>query len=651
MQNFRLQDFVQRHLNIPVFAALTVVVAIVYLPSFFSGFISDDFDFLHILVFNSRELVNGDPAAWDEWFLRSINGYVYFRPFGHALALVDFLVWNVHALGYHITSALMHILATFAVCLLSRELIHPPRGTPLTTSRTVVFAALLFAVLPVHVDAVTQFAARYDVVCAFWFFLSVFFFIRYRRGRKLSNYLWTLASFTLALLSKELALVLPIVLVAYDALYHSNDFFHIGALIRRYAAFALIVPVYFSVRVFFLGRVAARGLEYLGEGWQSWLDATVYHTFFPAIGDVTPELLALACLIALLLVLFAVWRARREMIFGILWIPITYLPTITTNASDYSFYIASFGMALVAASAINSERIARFAIPPRLRTAVALALFAAYGVGTFQWDGEYRRATEVASAIVDQVKRFYPVLALDARLVFVGVPDKLPNDILVYRSGFGAAVQLVYGNPQLQVSRFQKFPVWLDKPDRTFFFLVDHRRVSPREDIGRDLGARQKCASTQTPRVEWNFSTDAQGWEAWNELENLRVRDGALTMRAIGNDPNLGSPVIEVPAFNFGDIELTMRARAEQPSVQGKIYWQAQDQKDFSPNLFQTFAVNADDQWHTYRVDLAATGKLFIGDQIVRLRLDPINAPGEVEIKSIRVSTVCLTAQGTCECR
>ncbi|MBI3740833.1 MAG: hypothetical protein HY257_03630 [Chloroflexi bacterium] len=541
--------------------ALTGVIGVAYLPTFFSAFNGDDFDYLRILVFNSRGLVVGDAAAWDEWFLRSITGYVYLRPFVSALALVDFIIGNVAPFGYHFVGIVIHLFATFAAYWVARNLLRDKFAAR--------FAAFFFALLPIHMSAVAWFAARNDVLCALWFLLALFFFMRYRRDGARGNYFWSLGAFILALFSKELAVTLPAIILLYDALYYPRDLLRVPARMRRHAAYWIILAAYFPVRFFFLGKIAARGVEYLGEGLWGWIDALIRYSLFPLVSDVTAEMrwLALAA-IGIGLIIF---RARREFLFGLLWTPLTYFLTISTNPSDYSFYLPSYGVTLLAAWLASRARFLRFEISLRARAALAALFLLASGLATFLWAQEYQRATLVAQTITQQVQAYYPALAPDARLVFVGVPDRLPNDVIVYLAGFGSAVQVAYLNPNLSVQRYDKFPVLLDKLDKTFFFLVDHRRVFKREDIARDLDARRRCANAQTIARTFDFARDAQGWEAWNQLADFSARDGTLYMRAEGNDPYLGSPALNVSSFNLGDVEIVMRAQSEQKQLRGSF--------------------------------------------------------------------------------
>ncbi len=145
---------------------------------------------------------------------------------------------------------------------------------------------------------------------------------------------------------------------------------------------------------------------------------------------------------------------------------------------------------------------------------------------------------------------------------------------------------------------------------------------------------------------------DAQGWEAWNELEDVRVAGGVLTARATGNDPYLGSPTIDVPALNIGEIEIEMSVRADAAQTRGAVYWLIAGQSDFVPDQFAAFEVLADGAYRKYRVDILASEKLFIGDRIARLRFDPTATPAEIAIKSIRVTSQCAKLDGNfCQCQ
>lgn len=141
----------------------------------------------------------------------------------------------------------------------------------------------------------------------------------------------------------------------------------------------------------------------------------------------------------------------------------------------------------------------------------------------------------------------------------------------------------------------------------------------------RALTERERCATAESIAIDWDFSKDTQGWEPWTQLAAFEIRNGVLSAQAEGNDPYMGSPLVDLSALWIGNVEIVMRVLANQPTLQGEVYWLASGQMDFSPDLKETFQVQADGEYYTYRVDIAQSGKLRMGDRISRLRLDPVD--------------------------
>lgn len=61
---------------------------------------------------------------WIDWFIGGVDGYLYFRPAGHALMFLDYVVWGLNPFGYHLTNILLHIVASLEVFVLSWQLIR-----------------------------------------------------------------------------------------------------------------------------------------------------------------------------------------------------------------------------------------------------------------------------------------------------------------------------------------------------------------------------------------------------------------------------------------------------------------------------------------------------------------------------------------------
>lgn len=615
-----------KHFSLSLLVFLAVTNSLLYAPALVSYFTSDDFQFLSYLYFNVGQILDGQ--KWEEWFIGGIDGYLFFRPVGNLFWFTDYIAYNLNPFGYHAVNVILHVLASFEVFILCRLI---------TSNRTTsALAATIFAVMPVHAEAVAWTAARFDILSGLYYFASLIFFVLYLRRGALRLYLISLGAFLLAVSSKEMALTLPIIILLYDALLNPRGPFRVLEALRRHVPFWGLV----LIRLGLWGR-GYRGLQLIpGDLW-SWMDGNILRIVDPLVPDITSEARWIFALCTILL--FFMYRDRRQVLFGLVWIPITYAATINsiTGPTARSFYIPSLGLSLVIASVLTRPILRPSRVARSLGVAMLLMLIVSYSAVLITRSQLYYRAGEVAQAIPQQVKSLHPTLPPGARLVFVGVPDQVLEGPLVYISGLQNAMILNYSDSSLQVSKFFKFPIWLDGLDRTYFFQVDHRRVTERADLVRALEERKRCAGFSRLATEWDFSKSPQGWEPWSQLSGFEIREGALMARAEGSDPYMASPPIDISSIAIGEIEITMLVRASEPKLKGAIYWLAEGQQDFSPALQASFAVQPDGKFHTYRVDVAETGMLAIGERIVQLRLDPVDAPAEIAIKSVKVFVGC----------
>lgn len=626
----RLAAFLTKHWFLSVLVILIVTNLLLYAPALVSYFISDDFGTVAYLFF-THVLLKGQDLQW--FLFQSNDGGLYFRPLSQLFYIVDSLMWGVEPFGYHLTNLIFHILTSLLVFLLAWRL---------SASRTVGLVAMaLFAVMSVHSEAVAWIGARYDVICAFFYFSSVLFFVLYRHRGTPRFYLLSIAMFILALSSKEIAVTLPLVLLAYDLLYGSSKLHQPTSLVKRHLAFWSMLTVFIAARLIFYGRVGYGNA--IDEGWVFyWLDRFLPKIVNPLAIDGESLRLPLAAMTVLVLMAY---HSRREVMLGIAWIPLVYLATFNSGASDRSFYIPSFGLALGLAGIFVSP-LKNWRNLSRVAGIIGIAiLIAAYSLALFSRNLQFQFAGQVAETIPEQVKTNHPTLPEGARLYFVGVPDELQSGVLIYITGLTPSLQMTFRDPGLQALKINRFPILNDRLENVLFFEVDHRRVRERSDLVAMLKERNRCVSSSRPRIEWDFSTDAQGWEAWNDLTPLQVRDDLLIAQSLGNDPYIGSPFVNIPAIDMAEVAVTMRVRSNQPELKGAFFWLASRQDDFSPGLQETFPVQADGDFHTYRVDVGKSNKLFIEDSILRFRLDPVDAPAEIAIKSIAIYSRCADPQ------
>src|SRR5437867_6155241 len=135
---------------------------------------------------------------------------------------LDYLLWGLNPLGYHLTSLLLHaanaVVFFFVVRrLLTRALSSPSeRGYALAVSAGV--AALGFAIHPLRVESVVWVTERRDVLSGLFYLLTILIYLRACEGgaRGRGWYWLSVAVFVGALLSKSMVVNLPVVLVILD---------------------------------------------------------------------------------------------------------------------------------------------------------------------------------------------------------------------------------------------------------------------------------------------------------------------------------------------------------------------------------------------------------------------------------------------------
>lgn len=191
--NFRADVF---KLRVQV-ALLAVVIAFAYGNSLFNGFTMDDD--LYIL---RNPQVTGHSLRL---ILQPHASSNVFRPVTFATFALNWLVSGDKPFGYHLLNLVLHFAVVVLLLALLRELLEG-----MESRDSVCFAAaLLFAVHPIHTEAVSSIVGRSELLAA-GFLLAAW--ILHLRDRSVL----ALLSFALALLSKESAVGLLLLVLAGD---------------------------------------------------------------------------------------------------------------------------------------------------------------------------------------------------------------------------------------------------------------------------------------------------------------------------------------------------------------------------------------------------------------------------------------------------
>ena len=122
--------------------------------------------------------------------------------------MIDWQLYGKNPRGHHLTSVAWHAANAVLLFLLLLYM------TGFLWRSAVV--AFLFALHPAHVESVAWISERKDVLCAFFWFLTLLAYAWYARRPSWKRYVAVVCGFACALLSKPMAVTLPFTLLLLD---------------------------------------------------------------------------------------------------------------------------------------------------------------------------------------------------------------------------------------------------------------------------------------------------------------------------------------------------------------------------------------------------------------------------------------------------
>ena len=350
---------------------LLLLAALPYL-----GVLRNDFAYMY----DDKALILDSPYVHNLHHLRELltstlfsnqgvpGGPPYYRPVAKFGFLLCYQLFGPFAYGFHLVSLLLNVAVVGVLFLLAEQLLG---------DRLAAFsAAALFALHPVHVEAVAWISAVTDIEVTLFYLLTFWCFLRVAApggGRRNWAVAAMTASFVLALLSKEQAVTLPFLATFYEH-FCRRDRAETTRLQKmlRYGPLWLVALGYVFLRVQLMGSfvhvantnpipmaatlLSALALagQYLGELlWPARLSA--FHLFHVSSSFFSLPVLAGVGALGICGGLFyALWNRERQVPFGILWLFLTLAPVLNARwlgayaLGERYLYLPSVGFCLVA---------------------------------------------------------------------------------------------------------------------------------------------------------------------------------------------------------------------------------------------------------------------------------------------------------------
>jgi protein O-mannosyl-transferase len=195
-----------------VLGVFLVLGLIVYAPALRGSFQFDD----KRVVLDPK--VRENPQAWGDGGLWGTRGLA------QGSFWLDWRLWGEKTAMYHVENVVIHVLASWLVFILIRQLLSSTGSKSSISSKGIfwlaVFGGLVFLLHPLQTQAVAYISQRFESLAAMFYLLAVVLYLKARvqvHSRSVLYLVSWLAGMAAAS-SKEIAITLPIMLVVLEFL-------------------------------------------------------------------------------------------------------------------------------------------------------------------------------------------------------------------------------------------------------------------------------------------------------------------------------------------------------------------------------------------------------------------------------------------------
>lgn len=320
----------------PVVSLLLAAIVIgIYARTLTHSFLSFDDN---VYVTENSYVNSGFNWGGVAWAFRS-TAATNWHPLTWLSHILDCQIYGLNPWGHHLTNLLLHIANTLLLfSLLLRMTGSIWRGA---------FTAALFGVHPLHVESVAWIAERKDVLSAFFWLATMWFYVSFTKRPSTRHYVLVVLVFMLGLMTKPMLVTLPLVLLLID-------FWPLNRLQATSKKASLIIekiPLFMlsiaSAIITFIAQRQGGAVSSLSHlsfserlinavcSYTAYLSSTIWpiglSAFYPIPREGTPVFIALsaaALLLAITAVVF-VYRKHVPCLFvGWSWYLITLIPVI-----------------------------------------------------------------------------------------------------------------------------------------------------------------------------------------------------------------------------------------------------------------------------------------------------------------------------------
>lgn len=384
--------------KIAILLSLAFAIFLTFLPSLFAPFHLED-----------KKVLLSTPATHDLFKTEGIT-FLFSRPLFYLSLALDWKLWRNNPFWFHLTNIVLHIAVALALLDALRRLFASSWLFP-------TLASAFFALHPMMTATVSSIWGRSTVLSSLFYLLSLDLYLISRKSEKLKLVPYSLSfiSFVLAVLAKETALTLPLLLLAFEWLKRAEE---------RKSRFLLTAPFFATVAIisamlFIISSAHFRFQNYHEHiSYQTTMIAKYLSLAFLPINLTTDYLVpssysfaTLLLIIIFLIILFLTFYllGKPKACFVVLWLFIALSPLLLIPLKDQptgkNLYFAMMGVGMVIAGGFERA----FEINRKTAWGLAIAMVICLAISTVHrnslwsseeklWRDAIKKSPESASA-------------------------------------------------------------------------------------------------------------------------------------------------------------------------------------------------------------------------------------------------------------
>ncbi|HPZ07586.1 MAG TPA: tetratricopeptide repeat protein [Candidatus Eremiobacteraeota bacterium] len=332
---------------------LSIIILITFSNSLNNGFTNwDDEDYIL-----SNKLIR--ELSWENLITMFTTVYVgHYHPITLLTYSLEYYSGKLDPFIYHLTSLIIHmfnsLLVFWLIFMFTNNLYSSFTG------------AILFGIHPLRVEAVAWVSGTKELLCTFFYTGTIIFYLHYLKKKNLKYYFLSLLLFILSILSKSMAITLPVVLIGLNYFFYRNSirnmiidkipFFAIAFIIQSITLSGGLVIDTFSFT--FLERMLIASHRVIFYLYKTLLPISLScrYPYPEESGKVMGEtvfLISLLTLVLLTTLVIYTGKYTKKIISGSLFFLVTLLPVIqlipaAQPIADRYTYIPSIGLSYIA---------------------------------------------------------------------------------------------------------------------------------------------------------------------------------------------------------------------------------------------------------------------------------------------------------------